>query len=251
MATLLTRPEKIAEDHYLLRIKDEKASPVPGQFINIRTTQGTDPLLRRPFSIFDFNNGIMDIVIRVVGRGTEILSHAEEGVIDIVGPLGKGFTLVENKKVLLAGGGVGNAPLFYLLRKLKELGNETTFIYGARSDGLIYFEDKYRKYSDHFTMCTDDGSKGEKAFSCHIANQLIESNEYDIVYTCGPTVMMKVISEKSGAKVPVEVSVENYFGCGVGLCMGCTVETKTGFQRACMEGPVFNGNTILWDTMHD
>ena len=114
----LYKPQLIAKDHYLLEIENHGSQSKPGQFINIKAHSGTDPLLRRPFSIFNHNENIIEVVIRLVGKGTRIISASEPGPIDSIGPFGKGFTLVKDKKVLLAGGGVGNAPLYYLASEL-------------------------------------------------------------------------------------------------------------------------------------
>ena len=83
-----------------------------------------------------------------------------------------------------------------------------------------------------------------------IASKIISESHFDLIYTCGPSSMMKGIVE-AAQKIPVEVSLENYFGCGIGLCSGCTIATKDGLKRACIEGPVFNGKIIEWDTMPD
>ncbi len=123
MAQLLERPLKVAEDHYLLKIQTDSTEPaLPGQFINIRVSESTDPLVRRPFSIYNREKDILEIIIQVVGKGTSILCNAEPGPLDILGPLGKGFTLLEKGSALLVGGGVGNAPLYLLARELKEKG---------------------------------------------------------------------------------------------------------------------------------
>ncbi|MCP4137925.1 MAG: dihydroorotate dehydrogenase electron transfer subunit [bacterium] len=250
MAELIERPEKIAEDHYLLRIRIPGKGPEPGQFVNIKARDGVDPLLRRPFSIFDYENDIYELVIREVGKGTRLIRGAEPGQMDILGPLGKGFTLPQGETVLLAGGGVGNAPLYYLGKKLKEQGNRVVFVYGARTKDFIYLEDRFSAIADSLIIATDDGSAGEKGFVPEAAGKIIEKETFDRIYTCGPTPMMIKMVETAG-KIPIEVSLENYFGCGVGLCVGCTVETLDGFKRACIEGPVFDGTFIKWDSVSD
>ncbi len=247
MAILLNRPEPISKDHYLLKIKNKGNPPVPGQFINIKVSSGTDPLIRRPFSIYNYKNGIIEIVIRVIGKGTKILSEFEEGDIDILTPLGNGFSMVDNKKVLLTGGGVGNAPLYFLGRELKKRGNHITTIYGASSKEYIYLKENFESISDSFSITTDDGTEGTKGYVTELVEKELDSKNFDIIYTCGPTIAMKKISLLAEKKMQVEVSMENYFGCGVGICSGCTIETINGFKRACVDGPVFNGKDIDWD----
>lgn len=244
MPQLVENPTKIADEHYLLKIKKENLVSVPGQFVNIKAGNGLDPLLRRPFSIFNQQDDILEIVVRVIGKGTELICTMEAGDIDILGPLGNGFTLTENKKTLLVGGGVGNAPLYYLAKELKKKDNTVTFIYGSRSENYIYCEDEFKSACDEFIVTTDDGSKGKKGYVTDVAKELLTSDTFDMIYTCGPTVMMSNVVKLTG-NVPCEVSVENYFGCGIGLCVGCTVNTKDGFKRACVDGPVFAGDYIL------
>jgi len=249
MATLLEKPLKVAEDHYLLKIKADKEESVPGQFINIKAGEGFDPLLRRPFSIFNAEGAVLDVVIRVIGKGTSLICNMEAGEIDIVGPTGTGFTIEKDKNLLLVGGGVGNAPLLYLMKILKENGNKLIYIYCARSSDHIFLEDEFKKYADEVIVTTDDGSAGVKGFATEVMSHLISDEKFDRVYTCGPDPMMERVVKLVHENVPVEVSVENYFGCGVGLCVGCTVDTLDGYKRACVDGPVFDGRYILWENM--
>lgn len=249
MAKLIDIPERVSKDHYLLKIELQGAASVPGQFINMKTHRGTDPLLRRPFSVYDHNGDIISVVIRVVGKGTGMICAMDEGEIDIIGPRGRGFTLREKSRVLLAGGGVGNAPLFYLSRVLKEMGNNITFVYGHRSKEYIYCEDRFKKYADDFVMTTDDGSRGVKGFTIGVVDKLLESSDFDFIYTCGPVLMMEGVVSSARGRIPVEVSLENYFGCGIGLCMGCTIETTEGFKRACLDGPVMESGLINWENL--
>ncbi|MBP7602287.1 MAG: dihydroorotate dehydrogenase electron transfer subunit [Spirochaetes bacterium] len=252
MAQLIENPLPVARDHVLLKLRyDDATAPAPGQFVNIKTTAGTDPLVRRPFSIFDFDRGIMEIVVRVIGRGTRLLGEMRAGArVDMLGPLGRGFTLIEGGRALLIGGGVGNAPLYYLARELKRRGTRVSFVYGARSADLIYCKDRFAREVDEFHLSTDDGSEGRGGYCTETACELLEDGGYDRVYVCGPTPMMEgMVRLAAGSPVPMEVSLENYFGCGVGLCSGCTVETSSGLRRACVDGPVMDARAILWDSL--
>ncbi|HRU65399.1 MAG TPA: dihydroorotate dehydrogenase electron transfer subunit [Spirochaetota bacterium] len=246
MAILLDKPQEVSQEHFLLKIAMKGANFAPGQFINIKTTEGTDPLLRRPFSIFDAEGDIAHIIVRVVGRGTSLISKMEKGEINVLGPLGKGFTLEKNKNLLLLGGGVGNAPLYFLARELKNRGNKITYIYAAKTKNYIFYEDLYRELADEFLLFTDDGSVGTKGVPTEVGREVISNNGFDRLYCCGPDPMMEKVVSIANTSVSVEVSMENYFGCGVGLCMGCTVDTIHGFKRACMDGPVFNGREVIW-----
>lgn len=244
MNQLIEKPELISQGHYLLKIKTEGRA-VPGQFVNIKVQDGTDPLVRRPFSVFDQSNGCIELVIRIAGRGTKILAGRAPGEIDMIGPFGKGFTLLENKKVLIVGGGVGNAPLLYLAKELCAKGCDVTYLYGSSRAETIFLEERFRKYAERFELFTDDGSAGAKGFATEGMRDIFSMEKFDMIYTCGPTPMMRSAALIAGES-PIEVSMENYFGCGIGLCIGCSVETKNGLKRSCVEGPVFSGHEIDW-----
>lgn len=253
MAQLIEQPREVARGHFLMRIDIGASGAAPGQFANIRIGASMDPLLRRPFSIHNQNGTVIDIVIRVVGKGTAWLwEHAKPGAIDVLAPLGRGFTIIENGKALLVGGGVGNAPLYYLARKLRERGTRISYVYGARSEDCVYLRDRYESAADEMRIVTDDGSCGGKGFATDVAAELGAKTDFDAVYVCGPTVMMaKTASIFREKKALLQVSVENYFGCGVGLCSGCTVETVDGNRRACVDGPVLDGRSIEWPSIYE
>ncbi len=248
MATLLEKPILVSNGHYMLRIRHDFGECMPGQFVNVRVCNGTDPLLRRPFSVFNCDGDTLDLVIKVVGKGTDILSRLEPGEIDLIGPMGRGFSMEKSKTVLLAGGGVGNAPLFPLAKALRKINNTVHYIYGIRSRESIYLEKEYRENTDSIIFTTDDGTYGTRGSVVDSAERVLKEKNFDRIYTCGPLAMMRSIVETAG-KVPVQISVENYFGCGIGLCMGCTIETSDGMKRACVDGPVFEGSTIKWDSL--
>ena len=174
MYSLVDKPRKISEDHYLLRIKSVSNESAPGQFITIRASKLTDPLLRRPFSIFNHQENLIDIVVKNVGKCTNILAGYSNDTIDMQGPMGKGFTTIERGKALLVGGGVGNAPLFYLAKKLKDLGNEITFIYGMQSKKYIFQIEQFKNFTNKFSVTTDDGTEGEKGFTTDLAEKFLQ-----------------------------------------------------------------------------
>jgi len=249
IAEIIEKPREVSLNHYLVRIGRCPQPAYPGQFISIKTGEGTDPLIRRPFSIYDNKDDVTEIIIQVVGRGTRLISASMPGPVDILGPLGRGFSMDGVKKALLVGGGVGNAPLFYLGNKLKTNGASVTYLYGSRSKDFMYLTGDYEAMAHTFITMTDDGTAGKRGFVTEAAREVLASENFDMVYTCGPTPMMAGMVSITPAHIPIEVSLENYFGCGIGLCVGCTVETTGGFRRACMDGPVMDGKSILWDTL--
>jgi len=246
MGRLLNKPKRLCEDHYLIGIDMGSDVSSPGQFVNIRLTHQTDPLLRRPFSIHNHEKNTIEVVFRVVGKGTKILRNLNKGTeIDVLAPLGKGFSIITNGRALLIGGGVGNAPLYYLAKKLKEQNTHVSYIYGARSKNYVYLKKRYTSVSDLFILSTDDGSEGRRGLVPDITNDIIHRNNFDYIYICGPSIMMeKTLDLLNDILIPIEISVENYFGCGIGLCYGCAVEGINGMKRACIDGPVFNSREI-------
>lgn len=249
---LLNTPEKVAKEHYLYNIKVTNDNCHPGQFINIKVNDNADPLLRRPISIFDYSKGSLSIIVQTVGRATSFLEKfSKPGAIDIIGPLGKGFSILKDKKVLLVGGGVGNAPLNYLAKILKLNNCHVTYAYGSRNKDYIYCLDEFKSNADNFLLSTDDGSEGKAGYVTNLVTDLLSNESFDMIYICGPNPMMKAMTEIAiRNKIPCEVSLENYFGCGIGVCSGCTVQTTNGQKRACVDGPVFSGEIIDWNSVH-
>ncbi len=243
-----SKPELISKDHYLLKIKHEGLKFLPGQFVSIKVNHGTDPLLRRPFSIFDSSEQELKVIFKVAGKATAILrDSALPENTDISGPYGKGFTIHENKNVLLIGGGVGNAPLHFLANELRKKNCTVSYIYGSRSTEYTYCRHEFKTCSDSTFYMTDDGSDGEKGFVTDKLKSLIAAGKFDFIYVCGPDVMMKACAEIiNSSGIDGELSMENYFGCGIGICSGCTVKTIHGNKRACVDGPVFNIREIVF-----
>ena len=249
MMTLIENPVRVTEDHCLISFDARGLPPSrPGQFVNIRLSPSFDPLVRRPFSVFSHEGNLIRIVVKIVGRGTNALCSMKKGeALDVLGPLGRGFTIVENSRVLLVGGGVGNAPLFHLASSLKQRNNTITYIFGGRNARSIFMEGEYARLADSFLVATEDGSRGQRGLATEIARDLATGDGFDFIYTCGPVAMMGTLAQIASLKQsPLEVSMESYFGCGIGLCSGCTVVTREGNKRACVDGPVMDGRGIEW-----
>ncbi len=251
MPVLTEDARAVARDHYLLSIAFDAIDAAPGQFVNIKAGPNADPLLRRPFSIYDRAGSVLEIVVRVVGRGTAWLSGCRAGAdIDVLAPLGRGFTLAEDKRALIVGGGVGNAPLQYLARELRARACRVTYLYGAASGEFVYCEDAFRAASDDFLLTTDDGSAGRRGRITDALAEVLAQRAFDIAYVCGPTPMMRAAAALLAPRdIAFELSVENYFGCGIGVCSGCSIGTTDGLRRACVDGPVFDGRAIHWESL--
>lgn len=209
----------------------------PGQFYMLKGWEASDPFLPRPISIADLEDGKISFLYEVRGKGTHIVSKLKKGdSLSILGPLGNGFDLESGQKIALISGGIGIAPMLYLAKNLKE---PVDLYSGFRTKG--YFIDEIKPYVDNSHISTEDGSEGHKGFII----DLFDPNKYDLVIACGPTPMMEAVMKICRGIVPVYVSMENRMACGIGVCLGCTVETIRGMERVCKEGPVFKGEEVV------
>lgn len=247
---LVVSNEPLIKDFiYLMKIKEVEmaGSARPGQFLEIKT--GNSPLLRKPISIFEVNKseGTLSILYQVKGEGTRNLSKYQKGQeIDLMGPLGHGFTVDhQNKKCLLVGGGIGIAPLYDLGQKLKEAGNEVEIVLGFGSQDLAYAIEYFEKLGK-VSIATMDGSLGKKGTVASILDKY-DFGQVSKVYACGPEPMLKYLKSLEDA-VDMELSLEAYMGCGLGACLSCVCKTTDGeYKRVCKEGPVFNSKEVALD----
>ena len=210
-----------------------------GQFVNIKLDGF---YLRRPISVCDCENGILTIIYKVVGKGTEKMSELEVGTeLSILTGLGNGYnTDASGDKPVLIGGGVGVPPLYMLAKKLIAQGKKVTVILGFNTKDEIFCEDDFKALGADVIVATADGSYGVKGF----VTDALKDVDYTYFYTCGPEPMLKALykaTETSG-----QFSFEERMGCGFGACMGCSCKTKYGNKRICKEGPVLTKEEIIW-----
>lgn len=241
----ITSKKELTKDVYEFTL-EFKNDAKPGQFINIKTGDNS-LLLRRPISIKDSNENEIVITFRVVGAGTKILASKNVGdKLDIIAPLGNGFPLKENKRVLILGGGIGVPPMVGLAKELSK-NNDVTIIIGFRDKSQIIYEDELKKYGKLF-VTTDDGSYG---FKGNILQCIDEHNiDFDVLYACGPSVLLKFTDKKYQGIKEGYISFEERMACGVGVCYGCVCKPKkleNGMLRVCKEGPVFSLGVIDYD----
>jgi dihydroorotate dehydrogenase electron transfer subunit len=224
----------------------------PGQFVNLRVASGTVPLLRRPISIHSAAGNKIELLYQVLGEGTRLLSKKKPGeLLDIIGPLGKGFDYRSSAQArgsqILVAGGMGTAPLLFLAEKLVH--SKPLVLLGAKTKGLLLCEKEFKKIGCGVTISTDDGSRGFKGRVTDLLNHelLTRNHEPAVIYACGPHPMLKAtaaIAAKYG--MPAQVSLEAHMACGIGACLGCVTETRSGLKCVCKEGPVFNADEIIW-----
>lgn len=211
----------------------------PGQFINL-TVEGC--YLKRPISVFDWDENSITIIYKVVGEGTEKMSKWETGKeVECLTGLGNGFSpLKSGDKPLLIGGGVGIPPLYGLCKRLVAEGKTPTVILGFNTEKEIFCKDDFEALGVNTVVTTVDGSVGVKGF----VTDAMKDMDYTYFYTCGPMPMFKAIEKTAIGSG--EYSFEERMGCGFGACMGCSCKTKYGNKRICKDGPVLVREEIIW-----
>jgi len=230
---------------------DIAADGRPGQFLMLKC--GKNSLLRRPLSIHGVSaDGRVQLLYRVgmgargetEGRGTGWLSQLQEGDnIDIIGPLGNGFSVAAaSRRLLLVAGGIGIAPLGFLAGKAVSGGREVVLLMGARSAAGMLPQNMLPS-GVTCILTTEDGSAGQKGLVTDILPGYLE--RADQVYACGPRAMLEKMASVPGLG-QVQVSLEVRMGCGTGACYGCSIRTVRGMRRVCREGPVFDIKDIIW-----
>ncbi len=234
---------------YLMKIKEKDIANLakPGQFLEIKT--GSIPLLRKPISIFEVDKaaGTISILYQIKGQGTKNLAELKiNQKIDLIGPLGHGFTVEKfSKRCLLIGGGIGIAPLYDLGLKLKEAGNEIEIILGFSSRETSYAIDYFSKIGN-VKIATIDGSLGVKG-TVEAVLKDYDFNTFNKGYACGPEPMLKYIKTLED-NLDLELSLEAYMGCGLGACLSCVCKMADGeYKRVCKEGPVFQAKEVIFD----
>ncbi len=255
---------RLSSDYNVLSLSapDLARAARPGQFVMVKTTPGLDPLLRRPFSIFEILRDAagaptgFSLLNKRVGVGTGRLYAAEAGSrLDCLGPLGRPFVPVDPPaEAWMVAGGVGLAPFATLAEALAARGTPMTLFYGARSGADLYCADLFERLGARLVLATEDGTRGVRGrVTDPLAAALSErAGRAVTVYACGPTPMMRAVSALGAeAGVPVFVSLEQVMGCGMGGCYSCVVRVRADgrdrFVRSCLDGPVFDGSAIVWD----
>ncbi len=249
----LIKKEQLKPDifKFSLSAKEIVDTAKPGQFIEIRVTDGMDPFLRRPISIYnmDKENGILEIIFRVQGKGTEILSRKkEEDLVDIIGPLGYGtFKFDGYKNIAILGGGIGVFPLYELAKTASKNIEVNTYL-GFRDKDAVLLEAEFKNVSNKLVITTDDGSYKIHGFAINeLKNDLENNSNIDAIFACGPLPLLKSAQKLASEKnIPCQISLEEKMGCGLGVCLGCAVEVKTGgYEHVCKQGPVFDSSKVI------
>ena len=212
----------------------------PGQFVNIKL-QGL--YLRRPISVCDCEDGVLTLIYKVVGKGTEQMAKMTAGEeLNVLTGLGNGYnTALSGDKPVLLGGGVGVPPLYMLAKKLIAEGKKVSVVLGFNTKEEIFCEEDFKALGADVSVATADGSYGVKGF----VTDALKDIDYTYFYTCGPEPMLKALYKVTTTSG--QFSFEERMGCGFGACMGCSCKTITGYKRICKDGPVLEKEEILWE----
>ncbi len=244
------KQEKLSKDVYRMTLKAPSIAlrSRPGQFVQVGIKQGA-ALLRRPLGLaeVDTMNGNIVLNYRVLGRGTEALSRlCPEDMVQVLGPLGHGFT-VNPAKPLLVGGGMGLSPLLYYAKWLSARKVDVDIMMGGRTAEELFWQKDFAACTKNIYLTTDDGSLGTKGYVTALLPQILTGSNYDRVVVCGPEIMMKNVYEVCKQKlVPCEVSLERRMGCGLGACLSCSIDTLSGRRKVCKDGPVFPAEEVFF-----
>jgi len=259
---------RLSDDYSVLALDAPEIAGLarPGQFVMVKPSRSSDPLLRRPFSIFEIlrdANGHpagLSILNKRIGVGTRLIYDAEPGSrVACLGPLGRPFEPVEPpQQAWMVAGGVGLAPFLTLAEALVSRGTAATLFYGARRARDLYYVDVFDRLGVRTVVATEDGSRGAKGFITNPLNDALAAlrpGETVKLYVCGPTPMMRAVATIADFHGQAcDVSLEQVMGCGLGGCYSCVVLTRQvgappHFVRSCLEGPVFDADRVVWEAL--
>jgi dihydroorotate dehydrogenase electron transfer subunit len=239
------------------------AATQPGQFVMVKPGRGNDPLLRRPFSVFEvlYDERAQvtgfSLLSKRIGITTAMLYDLVEGdVVSCLGPLGRSFELVDPPaEAWMVAGGVGLAPFATLTMALRAHGTKMTLFYGARNGSELFKADWFDQPGLRVVFSTEDGSRGEKGrVTIPLERELRDADDRKvIVYACGPEPMLEAVAQlaaRYGRRS--QVSVERVMGCGMGGCYSCVIPVRDAggmsrYVRSCLGGPVFEGGDVAWE----
>ncbi len=236
----VTSNKLIAKNTYEMVLEGDTEGIRAGGFVNIKLDGF---YLRRPISVCDYEDGVLTIIYKVVGRGTEAMADMTAGTeLSLLTGLGNGYNAAKaGDRPLLIGGGAGVPPMYRLCRELAAAGKKISVILGFGAKDEVFYEDKFKALGADVYVTTVSGDYGIRGF----VTDAMDKVDYTYFYTCGPEPMLKAVFQKSVSSG--EFSFEERMGCGFGACMGCSCKTVTGNKRICKEGPVLAKEDILWE----
>ena len=236
--------------HMTFDAPDVSREVKPGQFVHIRTDeQGLQPFFRRPFSVYRAQKYV-EIFYDVVGPGTQLLSLKKKGdIVDVLGPLGTPFVMPPDgiKQVVMIAGGIGIAPMLILSDVLKKKKYDLVLLFGSRDRRHVYPMKEFKDNGVKIHIATDDDSVGAKGLVSVLFDKIEKDPGRTFIYTCGPNPMMKAVQAFACAHgILGQAACEEIMACGLGACLGCSIETKSGFKTVCYDGPAFNLDEVIF-----
>jgi dihydroorotate dehydrogenase electron transfer subunit len=236
--------------HLTLRAAKLARQAKPGQFVEVRITGEGAPFWRRPFSICRADRETIGLFVKAVGPGTRLLARAQAGeALDVVGPLGHGFTLAGRADRILVGGGYGGAPLLFLAERLRAAGRRVEVLLGGRCEEDLLLRRTLKLAGARTACTTEDGSFGTRGRVTDLLERRLQaaSRQALRIAACGPRPMLAAVA-KLAAKygIAAEVSLEESMACGLGVCHGCVQKVGGEYRRVCKDGPVFTAQDVDW-----
>lgn len=236
--------------HLTLRAPAIARRARPGQFVTVRIPGRDAPFWRRPFSICRAARGRVELLIKVVGPGTLALAALRAGDgLDVLGPLGCGFTLAGREDRILVGGGYGIAPLLFLAERLREGGRKVTVLQGGRCAEDLLLRQEFKLSGAPVVCTTEDGSAGRRGRVTVLLEERLHAGRGPVrIAACGPHAMLAAVAKLAARyEAPAEVSLEALMACGLGVCNGCVQKVAGVYRRVCHDGPVFAAQEVAWD----
>jgi len=252
-ATIISSREAMSGTYLLwLRSPQVASGAKPGQFVMVDCGEDNALPLRRPISIHQLDGDNLALLFNTVGKGTCWLSQRQKGeAIDLLGPLGNGFSInPDSHNLLLVAGGIGIAPLRFLVDRAVEQGKKVTLLVGAKC-GIQLIPEEFLPKGVTIITATEDGGQGYQGCVSELLPDY--ANSADQVFACGPAAMYCEIARRKETLglegKPIQVSLEMRMGCGLGVCYACTMKTRNGLKQVCKDGPVFELDDIIWDEL--
>lgn len=247
------KANRVVEEHVRLidlAVPGFDGAAEAGQFVMVKPDGGYDPFLRRPYSIFECGTESMQLLVKIVGKGSASLGLKDGGSkVAFLAPLGRGFPTTGKGHHILVAGGMGIAPLWFLAARLEGDGKDFSLIFGEQTRSGMGSMVESRFPQVHMT--TDDGSRGVRGTATGLLVRIMEERDTEAIAVCGcgPVQMLERLAEIGRERgVPTYVSIEERMACGMGVCLGCSIEKKdgTGYTTVCREGPVFPAEDVVW-----
>ncbi|UCF71283.1 MAG: hypothetical protein JSW49_03100 [candidate division WOR-3 bacterium] len=243
----IARRTTYTENIFGLEFKYGGIKPWPGQFFHVRVDEGVELFLNRPISVASYKRGHLLLVVKIVGRGTKVLSMKKAGdYLTLFGPFGRRFRPVHKKSLIIAGG-IGIAPLHFLAEYMAGCNIDFDVLYGVRNKDEFIFRSDLKRMASRVTFVAERGYKDKETVVARIRR--MDLNDFSVGYACGPREMLMALQELN-LPITTYAFCEDFMGCGCGLCLGCAIMHKGVYRRICVDGPVLNLGDIDFEVQN-